>query len=346
MMRRATTTLLLLGLASSAACGTGAGDFDMSVRRVALSLAFKDEDKAKPVEPRVVVQLIPAPAEALRPGTDLANIPPLSVAPKCPAAPEGAPVVDIGTYGILEPPKTGVYKRHNEGGLTLLGALPIRIPFPRTSVWEITDLAEVPPPSPTEDPTAPIAGAENAADNFPSGETDGKPMWEYTVRKILTPQFTVVDRYRLTSRRLMLLRRETITPTETTVFAPEPPITMVEHADGEGHTWRSAGVDSVTGTAMVVDGEVVKREPVDVCGTLHDAFRVVVAERMVNLATGETSGTDEEDPNVYFVASQLGGIVLREDLHFNQTISTPDGPALIEWDYQSTMDSATPEPLP
>jgi hypothetical protein len=83
-----------------------------------------------------------------------------------------------------------------------------------------------------------------------------------------------------------------------------------------------------------------------VCGTLHDALRIVVTERVVNLATGETSGTADGDPNVFHVASQLGGLVLREDVHFTQTIATPDGAAVVEWDYQSTQDSATPEPAP
>jgi len=345
MIRRASTLLLLLGLASSAACGTGAADFDMSVRRVALSLAFKDPEKAKPVEPRVVVQMIPAPPEALRPGADLTNIP-LQMPAKCPTAPEGAPVVDVGTYGILKPPTTGVYKRHNEGGLTIFGAIAIKVPFPRASTWEISDLAEVPPPSPVEDPTAPLGGAENAGDNFPPGEVAGAAMYEYTVTKKLTPQFTLIERYRLTSRRLLLLSRETITAEGSSTFTPEPPVSMLEHADGEGHTWRSAGIDSASGTALVIDGKLEKREAVDVCGTLHDTYRVVTVERMVNLATGDVNSTNEEDPNVYFVASQLGGVVLREDLHFQQTVATPEGAAIIEWDYQSTVDSVTPEPLP
>lgn len=344
-MRRIISLAVLLGLCSTTACGTGAADFDMSVRRIALSLAFTDEDKAEPVEPKVIVRLIPAPPEALLPDADLDNIP-LAVAPKCPVAPEGAPVVDIGTYGILQPPVAGTYTRHNEGNLIITGALPIRIPFPRATRWELSEVHEVAPPAPTDDPTAPLAGAENAADNLPPGETEGARMWEYTVRKVLTGEFTIVDTYRLTSRRLLLLKRETITTEGAITFAPEPPITLLEHADGEGHTWRSAGVDTESGTAMVIDGAVEKRESVDVCGTLHDAYRVVVTERTVNLSTGEVSGTVEGDPNVFHVASQLGGLVLREDLHFTQTIATADGPAMVEWDYQSTQDSTEPKAGP
>ena len=224
--------------------------------------------------------------------------------------------------------------------------MPIRIPFPRVSSWELSDVHEVPAPAVTEDPTAPLAGAENAGDSFPSGETEGAPMWEYTVRKVLTAEFTVTDTYRLTSRRLLLLQRETTTADGAMTFTPDPPLTLVEHADGEGHTWRSAGVDVETGTAMVIDGLVERREPVDVCGTMHDAYRVVVTERMVNLATGDTSGTAEGDANVYHVASQLGGLVLREDLHFTQAITTADGPAVVEWEYVSTQDSTEPEPMP
>jgi len=347
-MKNVMSLFVLLGLSATTACGAGTGDFDMSVRRVALSLAFADEDKAEPVEPNVIVRLIPAPPEALVDGADLSNIP-LSMPPKCPAAPEGAPQVDVGTYGILNTPKPGRYPRHNEGHLIITGAIDIRVPFPRASRWELSPVTQVEPPSPVDDPTAPAAGAENALDNFPPGEVDGAPMHEYTITKVLTPEFTVVDTIRLTSRRMILLKRETTTQSGTTTFVPDPPITLLEHADGEGHTWRSAGVDSATGTAMVIDGEVEKREAVDLCGTVHDTYRVLVAERMVNLESGETMGTFDGDPNVYNVASQLGGLIVREDLHFRQTITVVDaegeaGAAVVEWDYVSTQDSAEPEP--
>lgn len=343
-MKLVTPLFVLLGLSATSACGTGVGDFDMSVRRVALSLAFTDEDKAEPIEPNVVVRMLPAPPEALVPDADLSNIP-LSTPPECPEAPVGAPVVDVGTYGILNTPTPGTYRRHNAGHLILHGAIPIKIPFPRATRWELSPVTEVPPPELTDDPTGPAAGADNWADNFPPGEPEGRPAYEYTVHKVLTPEFQVTDTIRLTPRRVLLLKRETTTTGATETFTPDPPISLLEHADGEGHEWRSAGVDDTTGTAMLVEGLVQEREPVDLCGTLHDTYRVVVTEQMVNLATGETSGTNQDDPNVYNVASQLGGLVLREDVHFTQTITTEDGTAsIVEWDYQSTQDSATPEP--
>jgi hypothetical protein len=337
--------LLTIGIALGlvAGCGTGAGDFDLSVRRVALSLAFADEDKAEPIAPNVIVRLIPAPPEALVDGADLSNIP-LSMPPKCPVAPEGAPMVDVGTYGIHNTPAPGTYRRHNEGALLIKGALELRIPFPRETRWEYSAVTEVPPPSPVDDPSAPAAGADNLGDNFPPGEPEGK-VYEYTVTKILTGEFSITDTIRLTPRRMILLKRETTSTGVTTTFTPDPPVTLLEHADGEGHEFRSAGVDNATGTAMVVDGLVEKREAVDVCGTVHDTLRVVVSEQMVNLAEGGTSGTASGEPNVYNIATQLGGLVVREDLHFTQTITQADGTAaVVEWDYVSTINSAQPEP--
>jgi hypothetical protein len=332
--------LVLVGLVAATGCGSGSGDFDMSVRRVALSLAFADADKAEPVKPRVVFRLIPAPPEAL--GGPVDRIP-LSFPAKCPAAPNGAPVVDQASYGIAAPPAMGTFKRHNAGSLTLQGAVPVKVPFPRKTSWELTGLHAVQVPVGPDDPTQPGAGAADSLNRFPPGEGAGAPQWEYSVRKTLTPQFSITDTYRLTQRRLLLLKRETKTQDGTISFVPDPPITFLEHADGEGNTWRSAGVDQKSGTAMVIDGRVDKRESIDVCGTLHDAYRVVVNERTVNLATGETSGTADGDPNVYDVATQLGGLVLKEDLQFTQTITTPEGTAIVEWDYQSTQDSAAPE---
>jgi hypothetical protein len=339
-MRRVLIAVLLVGLLNG--CGFG-GDvgWELGVRRVALSLAFADEDKAEPVDPRVIVRLIPAPDAALVPDADLGNIPTV-LGPKCPAAPDNARIVDVANVGIERPFAAGRYARHNQGTLKIQGAIEITLPFPRQTTWDVEDLHEVEPPDVLEDPTGPFAAPDEERGPPYSGEDPGAPMWEYSVRKTYTSQFTVVDTYRLTSRRVLLLKRETITSDGSTTFTPDPPITFLEHAQGEGRAWRSAGIDQSTGQAMYIDAIAEKREGVDVCGTVHDAYRVVMQERMVNLATGETSGTSDEAPNVYHVATQLGGQILREEQHFTQTITTPDGAAIIIWDYSSTQDSTEP----
>ncbi|MEN3272545.1 MAG: hypothetical protein V7636_1306, partial [Actinomycetota bacterium] len=58
-MRR--IVLLVLATALVAGCSTGHRDLELGIKRVALALAFADEDKAQPVAPKVVYQLIPAP---------------------------------------------------------------------------------------------------------------------------------------------------------------------------------------------------------------------------------------------------------------------------------------------
>ena len=333
-----------------AACGGGDGDdFSTGVRRVALSLAFSDETKAQPVEPERIVQLIPAPEEfeltspvtTVVPGTRLRPRVPFA----CPTAPEQTPVTDIVSYGIKSTPRPGLYPRHNKGSLEILGAFPLKLPFPPFSKWAISEGAKVEPPALQDDPLAPAGGVDNWSQR-PPGEDEGAPMFDYQVRKTFTPDFEVIDSLRLTSRRLLLLKRETVAGAETFTFTPSPAITVLEHADGEGHAWRSAGVDTETGQAMVIEASVERREPVDVCGKVFDSYRVVMTERVVNLRTGETSGTDEADPNVYNVATQLGGLILREDLHYTQTINAGGVPTPVVWDYVSTIDTTEPATAP
>ena len=168
----------------------------------------------------------------------------------------------------------GTFARHNAGNLTIqTGTLPIKLPFPRKSKWELSDLHACRCPAGPEDPGQPAAGAENVLDNFPPGEEAGAPQWEYTVRKMLTPQFSITDTYRLTQRRLLLLKRDTTTQDGTISFVPDPPISFLEHAAGEGNTWRSAGVDKATaGDGRRRSRPRKERESVDVCGTLHDTY--------------------------------------------------------------------------
>ena len=97
---------------------------------------------------------------------------------------------------------------------------------------------------------------------------------------------------------------------------------------------------------MVVNGKIEKREVVDTCGELVDTYRITLSETMVNLATGETSGTPQDEPNVYNVATQYGGMIVREDVHYTQTTTTADGtPVVLEFDYVSTLDDIEPKPV-
>jgi hypothetical protein len=120
----------------------------------------------------------------------------------------------------------------------------------------------------------------------------------------------------------------------------------VELNQGIGHSWRSAGVDKARRTALSIEGSIESAQPVDLCGELVDSYRVVTKETFANLATGESSGTDTDASNVYNVATQLGGLLIRTELHYTQQTRDPKSgtPILVSYDYTSTLDRARPKP--
>ena len=67
--------------------------------------------------------------------------------------------------------------------------------------------------------------------------------------------------------------------------------------------------------------------------------------RIANAAWSYTYETDAQRPNVYYVATQLGGVILRKDVHTTTTIGGAS-PQVVVQDYTSVLDSPTPSPSP
>lgn len=329
-MRRLRFAWLAVALAVTAAgCGSSEAGLDLGVRRVALNLAFAVEELAVPVEPNRIIQLIPAPPGIDEPA-DLASPPPFEAPPPfelCPTAPAGAAPREPVSREISNPPVPGEYLRRNEGTIGVTGGpFPIQLPFPFVSTWEIGEAETVEVPAP-----------------FGVGEPTSHR--EYDVRKVLAPGFEVIERMRLTPDALQLLSRTTINQESTTVFTPEPPIDVYVFGV-EGDDWVSTGMDDASGTAMLYQGVIEQREIIDVCGELIDTYRVVVTEQLVNLGTGEVSGTSssEDEQTVYSYATHLGGLVVREVVHTTHSTRDPEtgSPLVIELDYVSTLARVEP----
>jgi hypothetical protein len=74
---------------------------------------------------------------------------------------------------------------------------------------------------------------------------------------------------------------------------------------------------------MVVQGKILKRELVDVCGAVYDTYQVQSTERIVNLTSQYSSSTSDATdpsggsghPNIYNIATQFGGLFLRDEEH-------------------------------
>lgn len=328
-MNRLRLVLLPLLATVAAACGGGgAPPFEFGIQSVALDLAFSEPELVVPVPPNVIVQLIPAPPGVT--GDDLDRfvdpappIPPLF--PPCPTAPEGSPPTRTVSFAVDDPPDPGAYRRHNTGDMHITGGpFEVVLPFPPITTWDIGEPEEI-------------------TSTDPLGTTT--TVQRYEVRKTLSSSFIVTDLYEIRVDRVVLLRRTTRTGAGESVFEPSPPIDFFVFGQ-EGDTWSSGGIDLERGASMVVQGAIVSREIVDVCGEVVDTYRVSSSETMVDLTTGETSGTSQDDPNIYNIATHLGGLVVREDVHSTLTTKDPGSgaPLVVEFDYVSTLDSVDPVP--
>ncbi|MBA2608565.1 MAG: hypothetical protein H0U92_06480 [Actinobacteria bacterium] len=322
---------MVIGL-TAGACGGGERDsLQFGIRRLALDLAFVDEDAAAPLTAEVIRRIIPFDGENF-PDDEFAAPPrrsdrevDLAIPALCPEADADATVPTPASPSIIDPPSPGVYPRRNTGSVEITGAgLPITLPYPPFSAWTI---------SKAELRTRP--GALGS-----SGVTP--PARQYTVTKSLGEGFSTVERFELAAEALLLLERVTTTNGVVTTFRPDPPLEFFRFG-AEGDDYVSSGVDTTNGYAGVIQGVITDRAVIDVCGELTDTFVIRFTEIVVNLRTGELSGTNEAAPTTLFFAPQHGGLVIREDVHTIQRTTGPGGePLVARFDYVSTMLGTKP----
>ena len=345
---RAAVVIALAGTLVSACASTPVDEVRISVKRIALSLAFENEDLAQPVAPEQIIRIIPAPPELVASGdlepyrtpdrpVDLKLEP---EPPTCPAAAEGTAVSEPVGITIDEPPKAGWYRRFNKGKLSIAGGpIPLTLPFPRNTLVEIRDVHEVERPNVDRRAGDVFTDEAPAAKDLATQTRGTTTSTRFTVSHQIAT-VTVTDVYEYDASGFRLVQRTTKTDAASSVFTPTPQIVLTELGN-YGNDWSEGGSDRETNTAMVVRGAITKQEPVDVCGVLVDSLRFENEEQMVNLGTQELSGTSEV-PNAYNIAPQRNGLMVREEKHFSQVVDFDGLKLVINWDYVSTLGNLEP----
>ena len=333
---RARFSLVLLCAAALVvpACGGHKGPPQLGLRRLDLDLIFKDQSKAAP--PPSIRQIMEAqqplatagpvfgalaarpPSSGPEPMAPLSPSPLGSAASACPAAKPGAVPAEPVTGIVGAPPAAGLYAQHNTGTYSL-DRLNLKGDFPPVTAMEITNVKDVTAPDIT-------------------GQAARTITFDVVEHSLLS---TTTTSYQSTATELDLVSTSTVANGQTSTFTPTPVITMMQYS-GEGSFWKSAGIDQATGTSMIVQGTVDKRESVDVCGTMIDTYRVVSSERVTNVGTGYDSQTDPNDPNVYNVATQFGGLMVRQHINTTTTFTVNGSLLTLALNYTSTVDSAHP----
>lgn len=336
------STLALALCLVAAGCGSrGPDPLVIGMKRIALNLAFaKEELAAPPVAPQRIITLIPAPPD-LAGNFDSYKSPPKGttrppLASPCAVAPPGTPAAEPVPIFARGAPKEGVYTWHNDGTIKVTGGVfPITIPYPRKTTTEIRNV-QVKPASPGGEALTPDGRVALGLSYVVT----------FDVVKKISPELIITSSYRYDESNVVLTKRVTTTNQTTSEFAPQPTVTFLNFGKGEGDTWSSAGIDTKQNVSMVVQGSISNREFVDLCGVVVDAFKAVSNETSVNLSDSSQSGTDAQQPNVYWFANQFGALLIQEEGHYTQVIQVDGSPVTLEFDYKSTLDSTVPAPLP
>jgi hypothetical protein len=369
---RLLTAVVLAATVAGACGGGGPTPLEIGFRRVALDLAFKDAEKAIPVEPQTIIrQFVESTVSYEIEEQELTGqqeptvirrvrvVPPRQAARECPVAPEGSTPQYPAFAVIKDPPTVGSYPRHNEGKLTVaVGTSTFDLPVPPLSRWDIPRVEFVKASTAANDREVetlnpPDAARENAT-AFPE-----IPEFELTRR--LMSGYSQTDTYRYTytgatgGDYLYLVKRVTVARGQERVFRPSPPIRIVRLNVTEGNEVDAGvvhgGVDTDTNLAMTVQSQIVERELVDVCGEIADTYRVQIKENFVDLSKTppEVSGNEGDTANFINFQFDKGLLIVREEV--NSTLRTTTQvlgqqvPMTVTYNYRSTLDSLVPQPL-
>ncbi len=339
--RRMATVVALTGaVALGAGCAsTPKYSEDIGVRRVGLSLAFKDEALAKPVPPNIIIQLIPAPPELTRqavpdltPFMDTTPRPLPSVPRKplkpfqlpCPAAPADAAPDAPAPLVIVKPPKEGKYRRFNTGTVKVTTAtLSLTLPYPFVTTMEVKNVK-----------SGMVASA------IPGGAPT--PLTTFQVIETLTQTSTVTESYQFNDKELDLVSRSTKNDFGATVINPSPPLKVYDFA-GFGTNLAAAGVDAPNAEGIAVQGKVSKSHVVDLCGTVIDTVETATQTTISNLADPTASGgTQPGATDLTAVATQLGGLFARREFHTTEIVNANGTPVTVTYDVVSTLGQTVP----
>lgn len=339
-----TAAVVIAVAVSTAACSqSDAPDLRIGLQRIALDLAFRAEGDAKPQpQQALTATVVPSQAEfAVSVPSDAfaRTFPARPMTPPCPVAQNTLPEKPV-TNTVLNPPAVGRYPLHRTGTFAVESAVfPFKGAMPATGEKEYRKLKVIP-------------GSTDVLGNKAPNQ------YEWEVYEQVGDNFTART-LRATSSAIQLVKQVTKVGNTTVTFSPTPPVTLIGLGTGAGVSWNSAGVDTATGTSMVVQGRVVKRENVDLCGKVYDTFMVQSTERITNVADQYTSQTNDAasqasgaaggepgKPNYYWVATQYGGLFIQEEFHTTTTMTTQVGnarvPITLKLDYRNTFDSIDP----
>ena len=312
---------------------------DIGLNRVGVNLAFANGNlNPPPIIEKIVIPAGVGPASMiseldyngfgqLTPVVNHVHFP-LVAAFVCHPAPKGTKPIDSSPANVSQPPQAGTYLTHQTGTFALSdGKLNFSGPVPPQGTLEV--------------------GKTGATQSSGVSGVGGSQVIHWEVVNAGLGTVTTTD-YEATSSQLDLISETINAGGGNYSFKPATPVEIMAFS-GQGATWTSAGADQNSGTVMTVTGKILQQAPVDVCGTVYDTYEVQSTEQITNVTSGISSQTNPSDPNIYWVATQYGGLFLSEHIDQKETLATSavaaaltGGVAQVSVNYTSTVDSVKP----
>ena len=324
MSRRSVVLALVVALATSGCVSTPKDRSTISLRRANLALAFTDPSLAEPAPIEVIQRLIPVPPLE-RPAPGLRSPAPTVPTELCPPPPERAAPEEPAILKVSRP-REGSYLRLNEGTITLSsGTIELMLPYPPVTRLEVRAVRDV------------------TTEGFPGVPALGTTTWtHFEVYEELVPGVSELIEYRYDATGIDMVRRETTTAeTGTSVFAPEPPLRVLELAS-PGTTWQSVGIDDEARLVRAISGTVGGPERIPLCGMVVEAIPASLEVQNADLGDAGVYGTEAGKPLLQAWLPQYGALIARQELHTSEFVRTPEGVVKVTYDVVSRLQS--PEP--
>ena len=331
---RAVVCAAIAGLTATA-CGPHPAA-SIAMRSTALNLQFARPDLAKPIPPKILINLLPAPPAGFVPpvssvpSTPIIVVPPANTCP--PPSKRAKPAAPLKT-STLGSPAAGFYVYNTKGKATVSGgAQNVTVPM-----LPITQVAISKPTMADPDTTVVAEGGAPAS---------GKET-EYTVTTRLSDKLSQVDELMVSATSINLMQRTLSDGERTMTFTPSPQVQLVVFG-AVGSSWKSKGTDSSSGSVMDYQGTIAGIKQVDVCGQFVKGYDVIYSATLTNPAEAEIIRTNSNDANTLLVAPQLGGLIVSQhidtdDIRFNASLSGYLGVTL---NYDTTVNRLTPSKTP
>lgn len=242
--------------------------------------------------------------------------------PECPSALATAFPREAATFDVPHVPAAGEYRWKR----TVVKKTMEQSGFNGRQISNVSKITETPNPATPDKPTRTFTFEETAA--FEDGSSsltgfqvrDNPPRQNVALQTGEKASTGPPDRGVAITKTVLRDSSGKIIGT----FNPSTPVLILPLPVAVPTEFESVGVDP-TGASYAVRGTVVGKERVDACGDVIDGWRVDSSQTFTS-RDGRRHVSDVE----YFVATQLGGIVIYQKAVAAEAVRGPDDPTVID----------------